>query len=667
MPRINRIRIVNFSFNNNNRHILDETFDFYGGENALLSLANGGGKSVLVQVMLQPILPKASLLNRKFGDFFIGKNTPTYIMIEWKLDDGAGYLLTGISIMPRISHSTNEEEQSTDISYFTFFKAYEEGNSFDIKHIPVTEQVGSNLKIASYTEFKKLLQKEADKHYQDMEVFDSSRSKQDDYQKRLGSYGISRDEWKELMVKINEAEHGVSEVFTECKTSKKVMEQWIIKYIEKVLNKSSDSDTSDHKKLETMMSQVAWSLVDNEQHIKEFQAIEGFINDIKEIDNQTKAVLTCFDQEMSLKKEIANGYHILGTENENLKQESIALEDGILQLNKEAERIDIEEKSIEIYKYEERIHEITQELKGFDEKRNNAKDEIETVKYKLNVQKAAERYGIIQEKSQKIADLRERKANAMKNQEKLLKDLNRVKYTLKLLYEEIILKQVANITILKDDETKCKNQIGETKAKFNSLLTEINKLNLDMGGVNKEIETFEKEEPSTLAQLDLQLYRNPLLKEISDRDIQNAANALNQAIDDILKAIQSNNDDIQRLDENIHGLEQVKDNINQRRISVHGDSVLNQEKITGYEKEKDKVITVLKVYNIDEDNIFDQNFVLSKIQEKINIWTTKSYNLKMEVIEIDKWLYSIEQGVSYLPASLVAILKEHNLPCYTGE
>ena len=57
MPRINRIRIINFSYNNDSRHIQDETFNFHGGENALLSLANGGGKSVLVQLLFQPIVP----------------------------------------------------------------------------------------------------------------------------------------------------------------------------------------------------------------------------------------------------------------------------------------------------------------------------------------------------------------------------------------------------------------------------------------------------------------------------------------------------------------------------------------------------------------------------------------------------------------------------------
>jgi len=101
MPRINRIRIVNFSYNNDSRHILDETFDFHGGENALLSLANGGGKSVLVQLFLQPVVPGARIQRRGIEDFFCKKKLPTYIMIEWKLDGDGGYLLTGWGLYRR--------------------------------------------------------------------------------------------------------------------------------------------------------------------------------------------------------------------------------------------------------------------------------------------------------------------------------------------------------------------------------------------------------------------------------------------------------------------------------------------------------------------------------------------------------------------------------------
>lgn len=205
MPKINRVRIVNFSYNDNNRHIIDELFDFYSGENALLSLSNGGGKSVLVQAMLQPVLPKATLLGRKFGDFFIGRKTPSYIMTEWKLDDDAGYLLTGIAVTGRSVHSANDQEEISEIRYFTFVSGYEKANPFDIKNIPVTEQVGSSVRIAIYSEFKKLLEKESGRNQRELDVYDSTREEQSRYERKLNSYGISREEWRELIVKINEA------------------------------------------------------------------------------------------------------------------------------------------------------------------------------------------------------------------------------------------------------------------------------------------------------------------------------------------------------------------------------------------------------------------------------------------------------------------------------
>ena len=49
MSKISRIRILNLNYNNNTIKIDDETFDL-GGQNTLISLRNGGGKSVLVQI-----------------------------------------------------------------------------------------------------------------------------------------------------------------------------------------------------------------------------------------------------------------------------------------------------------------------------------------------------------------------------------------------------------------------------------------------------------------------------------------------------------------------------------------------------------------------------------------------------------------------------------------
>ena len=59
MPAIRKIRIVNFRFNDGAKLIPDEIFCTENAEgkpiDTLLNLDNGGGKSVIVQLLLQPV------------------------------------------------------------------------------------------------------------------------------------------------------------------------------------------------------------------------------------------------------------------------------------------------------------------------------------------------------------------------------------------------------------------------------------------------------------------------------------------------------------------------------------------------------------------------------------------------------------------------------------
>ena len=75
MPQLSKVRIVNFYYNDGNRLIADELYNFGDNEgknagNVLINLDNGGGKSVLVQLMMQPVLPKATASGRKIESFF---------------------------------------------------------------------------------------------------------------------------------------------------------------------------------------------------------------------------------------------------------------------------------------------------------------------------------------------------------------------------------------------------------------------------------------------------------------------------------------------------------------------------------------------------------------------------------------------------------------------
>ena len=73
MPQISKIRIVNFQYNDGKRLIADELYDFEskdkGPSDVLINLVNGGGKSVLVQLMMQPIIPRFSPTAEKMKSY----------------------------------------------------------------------------------------------------------------------------------------------------------------------------------------------------------------------------------------------------------------------------------------------------------------------------------------------------------------------------------------------------------------------------------------------------------------------------------------------------------------------------------------------------------------------------------------------------------------------
>ena len=98
MSKINAIRLINVNYNNNAYRISDETM-YFNGESTLLSLQNGGGKSVLVQMLTAPFVHQRyrNTKDRLFESYFT-TNKPSFILVEWVLDKGSGDVLPGLMV-----------------------------------------------------------------------------------------------------------------------------------------------------------------------------------------------------------------------------------------------------------------------------------------------------------------------------------------------------------------------------------------------------------------------------------------------------------------------------------------------------------------------------------------------------------------------------------------
>ena len=134
--------------------IADELYDFANCEdknalNVLINLANGGGKSVLVQLMMQPIIPKAQVAKRKIEDFFTKSSDHCFVLLEWVKDGSNEKLLTGIAMAASADSSADSSADDTSrgraAKYYTFYTNYQSYNSiYDIANLPLSKNEGGS-------------------------------------------------------------------------------------------------------------------------------------------------------------------------------------------------------------------------------------------------------------------------------------------------------------------------------------------------------------------------------------------------------------------------------------------------------------------------------------------------------------------------------------------
>lgn len=271
MPAIRKIRIVNFRFNDGAKLIPDEIFCTENAEgkpvDTLLNLDNGGGKSVIVQLLMQPVCPKAKVQNRSISDYFQKGTDHAFVLIEWALDGSSNSLLTGIAMAA--STTADDEKESKTIRFYTFIHDYTRaGDKLDLINLPLTERTGSHIHTMSFDDLRKYLQNRRVEYYPS----DSLRK----YQKRLEEYGILHTEWENILVRINSVEGGITKFFEEYRTADRLLDRFIIPGV-------MPDDTKSTEELEEMFVNYADSYAGQEENLRLQSQIKSFTEKLQGI------------------------------------------------------------------------------------------------------------------------------------------------------------------------------------------------------------------------------------------------------------------------------------------------------------------------------------------------------------------------------------------------
>lgn len=298
MPQINRIRVNNVKYNFGTQ-FYDDFLMRWSCRNTIYDLANGGGKSVLMLLLLQNLIPNCTLDDKQpVEKLFRSNNASTTIhsLIEWKLDscdvkDGFRYMTTGFCA--RKGHDTPQAEttstEQANIEYFNYCIFYREFGENDIKNLPLSNEKER----ITYTGLRNYLKDLEKKDFGvQVKIFD----RKGDYQHFISNYGLYESQW-EIIRGINKTEGHVRTYFeNNYKTTRKVIEDLLIEeIIEKSYNNRIRKDSDNEEMAQTLLD-IKDKLLELSKRKNEIDGYDTQINLLKEFSDRASSFQTLYDR-----------------------------------------------------------------------------------------------------------------------------------------------------------------------------------------------------------------------------------------------------------------------------------------------------------------------------------------------------------------------------------
>lgn len=389
MPQISKIRIVNFNFNDGNRLIADELFDFADSSNkkalnTLINLKNGGGKSVLVQLMLQPIHPKAKTNDRKIESFFTRATDHCFVVIEWLKDNSNERLLTGIAMASGDSNGS-EESVGRPVKYYTFLSEYSDYmGKYNIISLPLSKKENGSFVAAAFEDIRKLARSSADK----LKIYSSDSGK--DWRNDLADYGIIQEEWTHIVEKVNSVEGGMTKFFEGYRDSKQLLDRLLIPTIEGKFGQSTGKE--EDSSLETMLLDHSRAYLRQKDLIEERAICDEFVLTLKELQKLAESTWTANETfEKQLQQMTAFHVKLVG-EADRLENVADEISEKIQGIQVELTHIDHEKASEEFYVAQEKFEHAEQEFLVVEETLQKTKQQLAETSHKVSLYKCGELY-----------------------------------------------------------------------------------------------------------------------------------------------------------------------------------------------------------------------------------------------------------------------------------
>ena len=660
MSKINAIRLINVNYNNNANRISDETL-YLNGESTLISLQNGGGKSVLVQMLTAPFVHARyrNVKDRLFESYFT-TNKPSFILVEWMLDQGAGYVFTGL--MVRKSQDMQEESRD-NLDIIGIISEYQESCIQDIHHLAVVEKNKKEMILKNFNACRQLFEtykkdKDMKFFYYDLNNYAQSRQ----YFDKLMEYQINYKEWETIIKKINVKESGLSELFADCRDEKGLTEKWFLETIESKLNK----DKNRIREFQSILEKYAGQYKDNRSKIQRRDDIRQFKEEAAGIhvraEEYQAAELKEGKQQNKIAWFIQDVSHLL----QETEKEASRSEDRIKKLETDISRVEYEELSSKIHNCEDEKNHYISDRDMIDMERETLLRQESETEEKLHLLSCARQQQTVEEEKEELDLLREKIAVARQQGEDLEPERKALGFALKNIYENYLHENKNQQSF----QVECAQKAGKEAEKEAKTAEELEEKIRDCFGIKgkleSKIEAYSRQEDQFNDKYQEELARNILGKyeagtleirhQIYEKELEKAVRERTEC----QKRWETEKESIRRSERT---LEDQKEALIHKKTEIQRQSEIYQQ----YEKELENRKTVLKYLELEEGYLLDRDKILTVSGRKLKELEELRRNLEKEEDILEKEYQGLTSGkVLDLPEELEKELENLDIHAVYG-
>lgn len=660
MSKINAVRFINLNYNNNAMKINDECMQF-SGKSTLLSLRNGGGKTVLVQMMTAPFVHrgKQKTKDRPFESYFTTAK-PSFILVEWLLDGGAGYVLTGLMVRKNQEIS---EEKTDALEMMAIISEYKEPCMQDIHHLPVVEQNEKTMKLKSYNSCRKLFEDyKKDKKISFFCYDMSSPAQSRQYFYKLMEYQINYKEWETIIRKVNVKESGLSELFSDCRAEKELVEKWFLEAVESKLNKEENKV----KNFQEILEKYAGKYKNIKEQLKRRDAIQKFKEAAEEIQINAEDFLVKEGEKIEQEKVIAAFIARLNVLYEEAEIERERQEEGRKKLQEELEFLKYEQLSCEFHEKnrEKRNHASNREM--IDLEKESLLRKQEKIQKKVHVFLCAKQQEMVNEDKQEWEIRKEKAAISRTKEENLEPERNRIGGQLSGYYEYRLSDNKEKQEAIKKQKLQIRKDISQQKDILNEYREKTKKITESKGSFRSLVRGYDNIEIKYNSNYKENLSRNILgVYEAGMLDIKQEMYDKEQK-----KSIQENKEQKEKSEnttEEIHRTERAIEEKREKYFQKDSDIKQAEKEKKGYEQELEERKDILKYLELPEEKLFAREEILHKAKIKMQELSSRRRTLEKKEDALQKEYKLLVSGrVMELPDNLKEEFEKLDVPVVYG-